>query len=28
MKRFLRGNIKEFQSVKDAIYDYFDVKAS
>jgi len=28
MKRFLRGSIKKFQSVKDAIYSYFDVKAS
>ena len=28
MKRFLRGHIKEFQSVKDAIYDYFYVKES
>jgi len=28
MKRFLRGSIKKFRSVKDAIYGYFDVKAS
>ena len=28
MKKFLRGSIKEFQSVKDAIYGYFDVEAS
>jgi len=28
MKRFIRGNMKHFQSVKDAVYGYFDVKAS
>jgi len=28
MKRFIRGNIKHFKSVKDAVYGYFDVKAS
>ena len=28
MKRFLRGSIKKFRSVKDAIYGYFDVKVS
>jgi len=27
MKRFLRDNMKHFQSVKDAIYDFFGVKA-
>ena len=28
MKRFLRGGMKHFQSVKDAVYGYFGVKAS
>jgi len=27
MKRFIRSNTTEFQSIKDAIYDYFGVKA-
>jgi transposase len=28
MKRFLRDNVKDFQSVANAIYDYFGVIAS
>jgi transposase len=28
MKRFLRDNVQDFQSVGKAIYDYFGVKAS